>query len=94
MAATRSVEVEVTSATFNGTDAMDCVFTYRLINENTQAVLASKTVSLPLTNSGEMADPGEIMRSQVDAAGIWGQWLLAANKASQFVGTKQRTIIA
>ena len=65
-----------------------------IINENTQAVLATKTVNLPLTNSGEFGDPAEIMRSQVDAAGIWGQWLLAANKASQFVGTKQRTIIA
>lgn len=94
MAAQFSVEVEVTSATFDGVDTLDCMFVYRLINENTQAVLASKTVSLPLTNSGEMADPAEIMRAQIDAAGFWGQWLMAANKASQFVGTKQRMIIA
>lgn len=88
-----SVEVEVKSSAFNNTDAVDCVFTYRLINEANQAVLATKDVSVSITNSGEFGSPMEIMRAQVDAAGVWGQWLLAANKASQFVGQKQRTII-
>ena len=94
MAAPISVEVEVTSAAFNGTDAINCVFTYRLINENTQAVLATKTVNLALTNTGEFGDPMEVMRHQVDAAGLWGQWLLAANKATDLVGKKKRITIS
>lgn len=85
-----SVEVEVTAASFNGSDTLTCTFAYRLINEANQAVLSSKTVQTAITDISSMLEPGQIMRAEIEKAGRWAQWLVMANKASQYVGTKKR----
>lgn len=85
-----SVEVELTAAAFDGVATLSCTFVFRLINETTKAVLAAKTVSEDITDISSMIEPEEIMRAEIEKAGRWAQWLVMANKASQYVGTKKR----
>lgn len=92
--AAMSVEIEVTGATFNGSDTITCTLAYRLINEANQNVLATKTVTADIKDTGDINDPSDVLRLQLDAASQWGQWLLSANKVSQFIGRKTRTVIA
>lgn len=92
--AAMSVEIEVTGATFNGADTITCTLAYRLINDANQNVLATKTLTMDIKDTGDVNDPSDALRLQLDAATQWGQWLPAANKVSQFVGRKTRTEIA
>jgi hypothetical protein len=89
-----SVEMEITAAAFNGANKMTCTLEYRLINEANQNVSASKTVPLEILDTADFAEAAEIFRIKHDEAVMWGQWLVAAQKAPALVGKKRRTIIA
>lgn len=92
--AARSVEMEITAATFNGSDRVTCSLEYRLINETNGNVLATKNVLLEITDKDDVNEAAEVFRLKNDEAVGWGQWLIAAQKAPALVGKKRRTVIS
>jgi hypothetical protein len=94
MAAPLSVEMEVLSAAYDGADTVTVSLEYRLINENTQAVLAHKTVPATINKSMGAFDANDLLRRQYDDAVAWGLFLLSAQKIQGMVGQKVRTVVA